>query len=113
MYPIERFKLVANTTFVLNNLTQEQLSALDDNYPDVEEVDQQLLLAVGKHGVNISLRLDKNGNYICFLNQGEYTASARSSSLYDALVIALYKLNIAGYELASVASKTTHGFQRG
>jgi len=101
------------STFVMNNLDDDQKQALDDNYPTLDQIDDMFTSAVYEHGCTITARLDKSGAIVVFLNQNEYAVSGYSPTLMDALVIALYKLQLANFDLASMAKPAKPVIRRG
>lgn len=93
-------------TFVMNNLTDEQLKALDDDYPKFDAVSDTLEKAIDEHDVSIALRAQKDGGFVAYVNQGNYAVSGRSGGAWDALVVALFKLTSLGYDLSSGQAST-------
>lgn len=103
--------MTKQTTFVMNNLTKEQLKNLDTEYPTIGQVDSLVCQAVEK-GFNFAIRANKDGGYIVFANQENFTTVGRSSSPYDALVIATYKAALCDFNL-SIAEDEQPKTQRG
>lgn len=104
---------MSTKNWVMNNLTREQESALDAEYPTDETLAVWLDEMLRKDS-SVALTYDvKNKLYVTYINQGDYALSGRSDNPLDSLVVALYKALLCNWSLSTASVESSNRPRRG